>query len=134
MGADLLVLTLDWPKRKEDLHRGFLKRCDEIDNCIDRLKKMSFGHEPCDVNPDWGLKDNKVMDMGVTPAKKVTLGQYKRYLHDLVDEFRGAWGGRDTVVQAIDNRWVFITGGMSWGDSPGETYAVLSKLYYAGVV
>jgi hypothetical protein len=97
---------------------------------------MNFEHEPCDVNPDWELINGKVFNSSVDADEgaEVTLDGYKQCLYDLVDEIRLAWDARDTALQLVGNRYILITGGMSWGDSPGETFDALSKLYAAGVI
>ena len=137
MGADLLILTLDWPTRKGQSHEeGFIQCCEAIDKRIDKIKKVDFnGGDPSQINDDWELcGDKTVWYTGTEEAPEVTLDQYKQCLYDLVDEIRLSWGGRDTTFHTIGNWSILITGGMSYGDSPTDTFGMLTKLYAAGVV
>jgi len=125
MGADLLVMSIHWTqKKKEKPEKGFQTRCAQIDCAIDRITRIPHEDRLMDINPDY--QD--------TWAELPTVDEYKQYLYDLVDELRKAWGARDTAFLQYGDQRVFLTGGMSWGDSPGETFDLLTKLSYAGVL
>ena len=133
MGADLLLLTLDWKPKgpKETPEKGFRRTCDGMDKKIDKVKKMPDENDLCDISGGtWSGKPPTDEDSG----EEVTLDVYKQHLYDLVDELRGCWNCRTVVWFKAGDRWVFATGGMSWGEAPSEVYELLSKLYSAGVV
>lgn len=125
MGADLLVMSIHWTqKKREKPEKGFQNRCAAIDCAIDRITRIPHEDRLMDINPDYQN----------TWAELPTVDQYKQYLYDLVDELRKTWGDRDTVFLQYGDQRVFLTGGMSWGDSPGETFDLLTMLSYAGVL
>jgi len=138
MGAELSLLTLDWKVKKdkngmmESPERGFRRACEEINQRIDKLKKMPVGNDMSDISGSaWSCDDPPIDE---DSGKEVTLAVYKQHLHDLVADLQRGWDNRDTTWFKIGDRWVFATGGMSYGDSPGDTYSLLNKLYTAGVV
>lgn len=138
MGQDLLLLSLDWKKKgKESPDKGFRRTLDQIDKRIDKLDELPVPGDIDDVSGgSWTwverISFKEVVD---DEGSVVTLDAYKQYLYDLVDQLRNSWDSRDTVCFLVGGEyWVFVTGGGSWGDSPSETYDVLSKLYAARVV
>ena len=60
------------------------------------------------------------------------------YLHGQVKEFKEIWEGndvpRDVVTCVLGPYELLITGGMSWGDSPGETYQLIDSLVMSGLL
>jgi hypothetical protein len=133
VGSDLLIMTMSWkPKSKrEGLADGFLRCCKNIDNRIRALKKYP-SCDPDNINPDWNNRGGPVWRDDTD--EPVTLDEVKKVLHDRVKDLRDSWGARDTTITTEKGVRVFITGGMSAGDSPGETFDVLCVLSYAGVL
>ncbi len=122
MGADLLVMSIHWTRLRhgEKPETGFRRRCERIDIKIDQLKKVPGPDQLEDIMGGW--------------VDRPTLDEYKQYLYDRVDDLRESWGGRDSVYLCYGDQGVFLTGGMSWGDSPGETFDILLNLAYAKVL
>jgi hypothetical protein len=133
MGADFLVMTMSWkPKTKrEGLEQGFLRSCKDIDKRIRAMKKYP-SCDPDSINPDWNNREGSVWRDDTD--EPVTLAEVKKVLHARVKDLRDSWGARDNTITPEKGVYVFITGGMSWGDSPTETFDVLSVLAYAGVL
>ena len=120
MGADLLVMSINWTKKKgEKPLKGFRRRCDQIDSAIDKIKMVPASDQLDDIMPG--------------AVGRPSVEEYKQYLYDRVDELRESWGGRDSAYLRYGNQEVFLTGGLSWGDSPCETFDILSNLAYARV-
>ena len=135
MGADFCIMTLDWKQKakNESTEKGFLRTCKEMDGRINKIKRMPASDLLEDVNPDWHHDANGTVVSSVS-GNKIMLSDYKDYVYSLVNMLRDSWGGRDNTVILVGNHFVFITGGMTWGDSPGDTFDVLVKLNYAGVL
>jgi hypothetical protein len=57
-------------------------------------------------------------------------------LQKALEHLEAAWGGeyRDAVVLTIGDTQTLVTGGISWGDSPGPTYDVVSLLEDHGIL
>lgn len=137
MGADLCIMALDWKQKtkNESMEKGFLRTCKEIDGRIRKIKKLPTPETMMDINNNWGPNpegpDGSMMDEHDEP---INVEMYQAYLHSLVEDLRRCYGGRDSTVIMVGGHFVFITGGMTWGDSPGDTFDVLVKLNYAGVL
>ncbi len=132
MGADLLmaVLTLENDGRDPDFGAAHeeLKRI-----TLRRIKDSNISLE--DAYPDCPLSEAKmrfeagdiegaeveVDDGGIFSCDKII-----RYLDTLEEAYAG--GARDSMFITIGHLRVFITGGMSWGDSPSDTFEAISSL------
>jgi hypothetical protein len=139
MGADLILMALSWkPSKKEKLpEEGFRGALDAIDNRIDKIKKMPDQNDLLDIsNGAWVMSSDEEGNRDVTDdeGNSISLDDYKQHLYDLVDELRHNWGARDTTLIFGKQETFFVAGGMSWGDSPGETYDVMLHLSQAGVL
>jgi hypothetical protein len=123
MGADLLVAYIDWRRGKtsEESDLNFGKYVADIEQHIHELKEVD---------------DEYAMLYG--DAQNLSEEQIEEYKSDLLASLscvkEAKENARDTVVITVGNRHVLITGGMSWGDSPGDTYEHISKLMNAGVL
>lgn len=101
MGADLLMATLTWDAdRKLDWKAGH--------EAIDELKPDEDGHLECDTS----------------------LELTKEQFHDVLDNVKQAVAGdfRDADVMCIGHLNVLYSGGMSFGDSPAETFDAINVL------
>jgi hypothetical protein len=137
MGAEFCIMTLDWlvKGKSESMKKGFERTCKEIDGRIKKIKRFPSTEQMMDVNSTWSPDpDGPPLAMLDEHNKPLTLKMYKNHLHFLVANLRDRWDGRDSTVIKVAGHFILITGGMTWGDSPGETFDILVKLSYAGVL
>lgn len=133
MGADFLCMVLDWERKgkRESMEDGWKRTLDAIDKRIDKIKRLPSLNDIDDISGgEWQNTEDGIVDGN---ADILTIDGYQTYLYDLVDSLRSCWGGRDNTVILLGNRFVFITGGMSWGDSPTDTFNILTRLQAAGI-
>lgn len=101
MGADLLIISVPYPSDKDwkpDFERG-----------------RAFIKE---LREEWEKG-------GQSDAEEEA-----ESLESYLDEFEEIWEGgrRDTTTHTFGAQDAIITGGMSWGDNPTESYSVISYL------
>lgn len=46
---------------------------------------------------------------------------------EIINNFSECFNGRDVVVLKYPERSILLSGGMSWGDSPTDSYDIISK-------
>jgi len=53
---------------------------------------------------------------------------------DVVADFlTSGWESRDTATMQLDGNYYYITGGMSWGDEPTDSYPVINLIDALGI-
>ena len=52
---------------------------------------------------------------------------------EVADFLEGGWQIRDTATMHIDGKYYFITGGMSWGDEPTDSYGTINLIDALGI-
>lgn len=122
MGADLLLAGASIPYRRKPAWKDAEKR-------VDVLEKTMMARWPMPYQKNWaGHWD----DLSPISRSKTAAGQ----LTSDLDDFRSAWlnGGRSSMVWRVGNRMLLVTGGMSWGDSPGDLFDSVNRLNAAGVL
>ena len=106
----------------------------------------------CGKQPDWKAGARKITELATT-ALDAWPGDYleyrgiqqgdqsedrQAYVNELEADLKAAelaWKHdlRDAVCCDISNKVVLISGGMSWGDDPTETYTSIWRLHLSGV-
>ena len=88
-------------------------------NCFKTMWEEEFSGEFNDEK--YPLKDNK----------PVTLKFMKSFFHDIIIETFESFNENSDVTW-INHKGdrIYMSGGMSWGDSPTETYNTYRKFYY----
>lgn len=109
MGADFLMFRLVWDK---DTKINFKKGYKFIDSL--EIKDLA----------------QSVLEIGCGETDKENLKQAKDYLADNLRELEVAFtkGRRDADSFEEGNLRFFVTGGMSWGDSPTDLYNNLCNI------
>jgi len=52
---------------------------------------------------------------------------------EISDFLESGWNFRDTATLVLEGRHYYITGGMSWGDTPTESYDVIALIEALGI-
>lgn len=52
---------------------------------------------------------------------------------EIADFFDKGWGLRDTATLTLDEKHYFITGGLSWGDEPTDSYKIIALIDALGI-
>lgn len=123
MGADLLLSWL-WttePEKVDFEKARALIRAEITSDCLDENEVWKPG-----VLERWDPNEDAVFDGSDVDAETLV----KVLIAD-VDEVEKLWTGeleyRDAFVTDIGPVRVLLSGGMSWGDSPSETFDVLNR-------
>lgn len=121
MGADLIVAFVSLDRKKTPKWgKGFA--------FIDKLAKKPMKDWPAEYRERMACDDPDFCD-----------GNPGTHIEDLkkrLTNLKQAWEGgfRDTVLFDVGGKTVLLTGGMSWGDTPGETFDDIETLLIVGVV
>jgi len=120
MGADMCLQYFEWPRgrRARQSQKNLGKKLDKMYAIIDELEK-----------------EDDDQDELVAEALQGNNTKYDELRED-VTVLKDACldGRRDCAVITIENTYVLITGGMSWGDPPTDLYNVFDRLYDAEVM
>lgn len=118
MGADLILEWLQIDKGKQpDFEAG--------KKYVEELIKKPIAEWPGDYLERHLGDDLKNYDVAEEAAKLTkTLG-----------DIEGAWktGYRDTAIIEVCHKTLLITGGMSWGDSPTNTFDDIDRALTSGI-
>jgi len=52
---------------------------------------------------------------------------------EVADFLTSGWESRDTATMQLDGNYYYITGGMSWGDEPTDSYPVINLIDALGI-
>jgi len=119
MGADFLYAAVEWPVGKNDeateLNR--VKMLAEVEHNINKLTLD-------DIDLDW-----------CSEYEGMSIEEIKEHLHEDLDRLADATMDnlRDAACLRTGTAIFVLTGGMSWGDAPTDTYEAISRLQTVGV-
>lgn len=52
---------------------------------------------------------------------------------EVADFLESGWQGRDTATLSLEGGYYFITGGMSWGDEPTDSFGIINLIDALGI-
>lgn len=140
MGADLLITGMAAPRSEGGESRQYDHEvaADEGHRRIDAydlagwadgdLEDLALNlgartwHNPGDPEPDKGEPDQE---------RAALIRDLREALHAALDEVLG--GRRDVTTMQFAGRDYWLTGGMSWGDTPTDAYEWVSALNWIGL-
>lgn len=80
------------------------------------------------------ISDEALQDVADGTGDEDDLEAFREMLENAIDEFFGSpIPPRDVNLVCLGGQWWLITGGMSWGDDPTESFAAITALEYLGV-
>ena len=116
MGADLLLMCFSIPKDKklETAKKELIKAINNL-SLEDRNTILQYYDN---VYGDIHEQNKNLLDDAINEFKEIVKDTFERLNY------------RDVARIGHKNEWLYITGGMSWGDQPTETYGYFEKLCY----
>ena len=112
MGADLTLAVLEMPDTEFNVDEWYLLLSAYVNSqSEDTLETVLQEHAP------WYLDD------GVSESQDMYA-----IFHAVVKECTLECDSRDKGMYFIGNRWALITGGMSWGDDPTDSFEHVNLL------
>lgn len=136
MGADLIGYMLKGPKKfTAAKKKDALKKAIQIGMTAEAMvESKEAGEEWSPVLP-WQKEAAKAIESALEQGSMPDLESFTREgAQDAFDKFLLAWeGGHRDVNVRVDpddkTQVLFFTGGMSWGDSPGETFEEVERAF-----
>ena len=130
MGADLLITMapmplgpaeIQWKEAIEEWNKHYHKVLDSI-SAEDLLAIHDDRYGDVPGVPDEDLPERALI--------QVQAGEAKKKFAEIIDEYL-SWdvtGYRDCDWYYVNGGWVLITGGMSWGDDPSDSFSDVGVL------
>lgn len=98
---------------------------------------------PIGQEPDWDIDDKQWKEAAETWIERrgekgeTDVDDVVKHLKEQVEDVRFAWNGgyvRDAAVFERGHEKLLVTGGLSWGDDPTETFTAIQDLYDSGLI
>lgn len=131
MGADLIVSALVIDKdRKPDFEAGRAFIQSVPTGPLEEAYVNIHGEPPFDDDDE---EPPAADDDGFTVWSSTMHAQARKYFTDAVTELERwfdptEYGPRDVTTIFVRGAWVYVSGGLSWGDSPGEGYDTINSV------
>ena len=90
----------------------------------DRKRRMATEMEHIDKTDEEEYRNNITKELGYTWDET---DEYKDLMIDAINDFFDSLDNRDVTWRIIGNCTLWITGGMSYGDEPSESYTIFEE-------
>jgi len=121
MGADFVFSVCEWPYDAEG--KGITGSAELVEKVKERF--TTEFNKRSEALEDWGI----YIEPEDTEHKALILGDFYKKIES---QFGGGWV-RDVSDLNLAGRDYIITGGMSWGDDPNDSYAFIDILNDWGI-
>lgn len=85
---------------------------------VQHLQEMVSRYEWCDLEAEGLVYENGF----------ASLSEARGWLQELITQLEDSWDNRDTIELDLGGAIYVCTGGLSWGDSPTDTYATFCSV------
>ena len=135
MGADLCIAYIILPKEisLDKLEKRLLEKIDEVkEDDLDFWECFKFLWEDAYCGEfDDDKHPLEVVSGGEYKETRISLSKAKSIFKEIVENtFEALTGARDVTRIIHKGDTIFISGGMSWGDSPTQNYDTFGKFNF----
>lgn len=121
MGADLCLQII---AHRQSVTPDHNKACDDIDTF--GLQEIQTLLNECEEA--WGWWE----DIDVLSIQPEDIDRVKNDLKNLIEAIVVSLDDRDVCQVGMCGWWVYITGGMTWGDDPTDTFGTWNRIFNMG--
>ncbi len=137
MGADMILAHCEIPCNYESQRKLILERINELDDgVIENIAQCYYQIEEEIEEFKESASDNlreedlfKLNDLTKIKSREIV----SNHLIQAADRLFGGDYRRDVTEMCIKDTWFAFSGGMSWGDSPSDSYEFISLICESGI-
>lgn len=131
MGADLLVtwLVIDKDKTPDiEAGREAVRNLpiEKLSEAYEEIEGSDIGWEDPDNEKGFVDENDEWTPVAHEALKKWALAVVDRFENEVIA------GGRDMVAFPVRGARVYLSGGMSWGDSPTDAFNIIGAMFTLG--